>query len=278
MVMDPLSIAAATAGLARFAYGLSGALLSGIQAARHVDATLQAFHGEVSALANVLNLVELAFKDSKLKHLDTRSREIDGYTSQVLDSLKKLLKDCDDTLSKLKEIIENASKDYKKSIFRRTVSALKLDFKSAEILHIRHQIQTYTSTMQMTLILSNISITLSQKQSSTTEQARLESDIKSLEELVDNIEKKLEDTRESPFGSALGTHNTKIDNLSQYLDVSKTLLSSATTYHGSMNGSVVGDPVDTGMVDGSVTGIDQQQCSRIESWRYNRLESEYFYL
>ena len=83
--MDPLSITTGSFALAKVALQVAVVLHSGIAAIRGVDTTLQAFHGEVTALVNALNLVGGAFQDPKLKSLDKESLRSDSRLSQVFE-------------------------------------------------------------------------------------------------------------------------------------------------------------------------------------------------
>ena len=119
-----------------------------------MDATLQAFAGEVSALAHALGLVDQAFRNSRLRDLGTSANH--KFVNEVSQSLRTLLTDCEDILVKLDSIIQSASKAYRNTIFRKSVTALRLDFKSASIAQVRQQIQSYNAAMQMTLSMLNM--------------------------------------------------------------------------------------------------------------------------
>jgi hypothetical protein len=256
--MDPLSIATGAAALSKTAYSLVKALHSGIEAVKSVDANLGVFAGEVSALAEALHLVDCAFQDPRLSELDTQDEK---YTSTVLKSLRKILTDCEDTLVKLDAIINEASKGFRKTLLRRTVTAIKLNFKSANIVLVRQQIQTYSTAMQMTLSMLNISLVLHQNQPSISQKSKLGEEIESLEDIGRDLQTKLESSA-SPLNQE---SRAKLHNLNKHLQVSQSVLSSASTYLGSINGSVLGDMRNIN--EGSVLGLDPGQISAIDSWR-----------
>ena len=154
--MDPVSITTGSLTLAKVALRIASVLHSGVQAVRGADATLKDFHGEVTTLANSLNLVGRMFQNPKLKNLDKKSLASDGQVSDALQSLRSILVDCEDTLSRLNSIVQNASSTSKKTIFRRGIIAVKLDFKSAEIISARNQIQTYGVAMQISFSVLNL--------------------------------------------------------------------------------------------------------------------------
>jgi hypothetical protein len=114
-----------------------------------------------------------------------------------------------------------------------------------------------TSTDQLSSIL------LSRTDSPLTQQTRLEKEIGSLRVSRGSLQAKIDSSRQSDAGES---SSVKIGNLNQYLEASETVLSNATTYYGSMSGSILGDP---GNVE-SVVGLDSGQLSTIEEWRSNR--------
>ena len=157
--MDPISIATGSLALAKTAFRIAVALHSGFEAVNSANTTLQVFHGEVTALANSLDLVGKTCEAPRIKDLGEESLHSDGLLANVLRSLEGLLSDCKDTLARLDAIVQQAKSKSSISIFRRSSTALKLNLNSANLALVRQQIQTYISAMQMTISMLNMYVT-----------------------------------------------------------------------------------------------------------------------
>ena len=155
--MDPLSITVSAAALAQLAFSIAQAISSGVDGVRNVDSKLQAFAKEISSLAEVLSMIENAFQDPQLNRMETEPQAGGDHASKILHGLRRILRDCKDTLSKLDTLIDEAkSKSSRLPVLRRAKAALELKFKSSDIAFIRTQIQSYNSVMQMTLCMLNV--------------------------------------------------------------------------------------------------------------------------
>jgi hypothetical protein len=155
--MDPLSITAGAGALARLAFSITKAISSGIDEARNVDSKLQEFAKEISALAEVLNMIENAFQNSQLSTMKTNPEAGRDHVSKILHGLRRILRDCKDILDKLKTLIDEAkNKSSRLPVLRRSKAAMELKFKALDIAFIRTQIQSYNSVMQMTLCMLNV--------------------------------------------------------------------------------------------------------------------------
>lgn len=156
--MDPLSIATAAAGLAKFTINASESLYACIDAVKSVDPTLLQLQSEVDALHSGLENIASTFQSRELVELLSSDQDHESQSAKLLTSIRPLLSDCKTTLQHLIEIlgIIRAKSMWGRGFLRRPVKALKLNTKSSEIVLIRHQLRSYSSAMQMTLQMVNV--------------------------------------------------------------------------------------------------------------------------
>lgn len=146
--MDPISIATSATALASFAFRASKAIYSGVESVKNADTTLLQLQSEVNALQSRLESITSTFQSSEVVQLCTSNSGSQSQSTKLLKSVKPLLNDCEETLDKLRLILEGMDKP---GVLRKPIKALKFTLKSGDIDLIRQQIRSYSSAMQMTL-------------------------------------------------------------------------------------------------------------------------------
>ena len=146
--MDPLSIVATSGGLARLCTELSTSLYAFISEARCVDKTVQAFQDEIEDLSRVLNSIHTSFNDPVYKEAaltTTTAREGSNW-----ENLRKSMNECQWALESLANALERVKKEDSR-FFRRSRKQIKLNMTSAEIDVLKTRIQSYKTTMELSL-------------------------------------------------------------------------------------------------------------------------------
>jgi hypothetical protein len=145
--MDPLSIAASSAGLVSLCTAISKVLYRFISDSRVVDQALAAFHDEIEELSGFLASIESSFGDDRTAKAVLR--ETTGHEQQHWAKAKRSMEDCHRTLERLSNLLERVRGDHGQGFFSRQRKQIKLDMNSAEIVVLRQQIQSYKDTMKL---------------------------------------------------------------------------------------------------------------------------------
>jgi hypothetical protein len=145
--MDPLSIAASSAGLVSLCTAISKVLYRFISDSRVVDQALAAFHDEIEELSGFLASIESSFGDDRTAKAVLR--ETTGHEQQHWAKAKRSMEDCHRTLERLSKLLERVRGDHSQGFFSRQRKQIKLDMNSAEIVVLRQQIQSYKDTMKL---------------------------------------------------------------------------------------------------------------------------------
>lgn len=146
--MDPLSIAAASGGLARLCTELSTSLYAFISEARCVDKTVQAFQEEIEDLSRVLDSINTSFNDPMYKEAALKTTT--GHEGSYWENLRKSMNDCQWALERLANALERVKKEESR-FFRRSRKQIRLNMTSAEIDVLKTRIQSYKTTMELSL-------------------------------------------------------------------------------------------------------------------------------
>jgi hypothetical protein len=147
--MDPLSIAASSAALVTLCAKISKSLYKFICDGRGVDRALEAFRDEIDDLSGFLASIESSFRDNRTA--TAALRQTTGHEQSHWQKAQRGMNDCHGTLEKLSSVIERVRGDHGNghAFFSRQRRQIRLDMKSAEIVALRHQIQSYKDTMKL---------------------------------------------------------------------------------------------------------------------------------
>jgi chromosome segregation ATPase len=147
--MDPLSIAASSAALVSLCAKISNSLYKFICDSREVDQTLEAFRDEIDDLSGVLASIESSFRDSRTA--TAALRETTGHEQSHWEKAERGMNDCRGTLERLSSVLEQVRGDHGNghAFFSRQRRQIRLDMNSAQIVTLRHQIQSYKDTMKL---------------------------------------------------------------------------------------------------------------------------------
>jgi len=147
--MDPFSVVAFVGATSKVVYSLSTALYTFIDSAKTVDKSLQALHGEVRGLYDVLETVDSTLKASVI----IRTKEIAPLASGVWRSIEEVVNDSHRTATALQTAIFRSlgDEDSASNAFRRTVKQIQLNINADDIRNIRSRIQTHSSNLQLAL-------------------------------------------------------------------------------------------------------------------------------
>jgi Fungal N-terminal domain of STAND proteins len=151
--MDPISIAASSAGLAVTCVKISALLYTWIEETRNVDTAVSDFCEETIALSRVLDTISKSLKQS---HIIVASTS--GANQDLWSSLKATLDDCGSTLDKLDQKLEEVkgSAPSGLAMLRRPIKHFRLSLKIKDIALFRERIQFYNGAMQLPLQMINV--------------------------------------------------------------------------------------------------------------------------
>jgi hypothetical protein len=146
--MDPLSIAATSAGLAVSCGKISALLYIWIEETRNVDTAVSDFHEETVALSRTLDAMS-----KNLKQSNTAVAATSGTNDELWVSLNATLEDCENTLIKLDRKLEevNAPPVAGLTLLRRPIKLLRLNLRMKDVAVFRERIQHYNVAMQLPL-------------------------------------------------------------------------------------------------------------------------------
>jgi hypothetical protein len=151
--MDPLSIAAASAGLAVTCVKITGVLYTWIDDARNVDATVSGFCEEILALSRTLEALSAAWKQNP--SIEAAQAAGDGH---LWRSVKMTLDDCKATLGKLDKKLDEVrgSNSLGMRIFGRVNRQIRLSLRAADVAVYRQRVQYYSGAMQLALQMISV--------------------------------------------------------------------------------------------------------------------------
>jgi hypothetical protein len=143
--MDPLSIAAASTGLAITGIKVSAGLYQWIEDARKIDTTLGALVEEIKSLSRVLDAVSKSWAQNP----GTARSQMDPQ-GDLWYSVRLTLDECTVTMNDLDKQVEAISNSGFRFL-RRPTKHMRLNMKSGEILVLKQRIQSYNGTMQIAM-------------------------------------------------------------------------------------------------------------------------------
>jgi hypothetical protein len=144
--MDPLSITAATIGLATFCGQAINILLKFAGNSSNIEFTIQTFADEVCNLDRVLKSITASSKDRSILSLAAGT----GHEAQHWRDVLTSLGECRSCITRLVTILEKLEGD-NGNVLKRTRRQLRLSIESGEIAVLRRQILAFTQTMQISL-------------------------------------------------------------------------------------------------------------------------------
>jgi Fungal N-terminal domain of STAND proteins len=145
--MDPLSIAASSAGLVSLCTAISKSLYKFICDSRVVDQALAVFRDEIDELSGFLASIESSFSDRRTG--EAALRETTGHERLHWEKAVRGMDNCRKTLEKLSDVLQNVSGDHGRGLLSRHRRQIRLDMNSAEIVLLRQQVQSYKDTMKL---------------------------------------------------------------------------------------------------------------------------------
>lgn len=147
--MDPLSVAASSAGLLGLCIHLSKTISGFIQGSRQVDISLQALQSEIDGLREVLTCIETSFKDPQ--YADAALKATTGHEKLHWKSVETSMINCESTLTDLIKVLDRVKKGNSFAILNRAIKQIKLSINTSEISAYKQLIQHYKETMQLSL-------------------------------------------------------------------------------------------------------------------------------
>lgn len=146
--MDPLSIAAAAAGLATLCVQCSTSLYHFYESTQKVDANVTGFYDEVDSLARVLDALSTTFKHPRtLAVINSAHQQYDG---KLWTNVGELLERCRRSMETLRGILQRLNRDTG-GILKKPIKQLRLRLQSDDITSLRGKIQSHNIMMQITL-------------------------------------------------------------------------------------------------------------------------------
>lgn len=146
--MDPLSIAASSAGLVGTCATLMAFIYTYISKTNNVDSAVQVLQLEINSLSQVLSSIGTSFSDPILAKAALKAQT--GHEAQHWQHVKRSMEDCKGTLVSLERILRGVTK-VSGGFLRRPKTQIKLDMKSVEIAFLQQRVTAYRQTMQLSL-------------------------------------------------------------------------------------------------------------------------------
>jgi hypothetical protein len=159
LIMDPISIIAASATLVRLCATTSGYIFTFVTNANNVDTAITTLGVEVTSLSQVLSSIHDSFSDSSLANAALSSQT--GHEAQHWINVQRSMDDCKDTLENLVRVLENVRRGSGGFLARALRSQISFKMSSAEIASLKQQIAAYRQTMQLSLQLITVHTSLS---------------------------------------------------------------------------------------------------------------------
>jgi hypothetical protein len=155
--MDPISIGTAVAGLVGVCVRLSGQLYPFVSRVRTVDESIQTLKFEIDSLSAALGSIKISFEDPLLAEaiVNTQARHEKRHWQNVRHSLDH----CSNTLTRLEAIladVESCEGQFLVNVRRR----IRLDMKSGEMVLLKEQIASCRRTLQLSLQLITVYVSL----------------------------------------------------------------------------------------------------------------------
>jgi hypothetical protein len=152
-IMDPLSIAATSAGLVVTCVKITGLLYTWIDGTRNIDKTVSGFCEEVLILSRVLEAVGSAWKSNP--SIAAAQAATDG---QLWRCVKMTLDDCQGTLETLDEKLNEVkgSNSLGMRIFGKANKQIRLNLRMTDLTVYRQRVQYHNSAVQMALQMINV--------------------------------------------------------------------------------------------------------------------------
>ncbi|OCK76734.1 hypothetical protein K432DRAFT_445813 [Lepidopterella palustris CBS 459.81] len=252
--MDPLSIAAGSAGLAGFCFKISAFLYNFVDDTRNVDRNVSDLISEIRSLSQVLHTINKSLEDNTLVAL---SRNNEHLWVNVDSSLQ----DCKNTLEILYQMLKDLEDGGASGlgVLRKPVKQVRLNMKTKDILFFKQQVHSHYSAMQLALQTINVCIAL-QNNSSQQEIARQLTGLKDqIGRAMDAVALQQQESASDLSGSAVQDRRKISSNLYRLAQQAESLRSSASTVvEGSRStvwgGSVLGEP------------LSQEQYQSITDW------------
>ncbi|KAK2813712.1 hypothetical protein FQN50_000110 [Emmonsiellopsis sp. PD_5] len=246
--MDPLSIAAGSAGVVSACVKVSALLYTFVDDTRHVDSNVTGLCDEVLGLSRVLDAISKTWANIPLIAF-VRS----DPNGELWVNVKASVEDCQETITNLDKELASIRKGsrFGRGFMRKPTKQIKLNMKMHDIQLFRQQIQSHTAGMQSALQMINVCL-LIHGQSSQELVMRGLQDLKSQ---IDRVEITIQNQKSVTNSSV---NNDRIcGTLQQLVSVAETFRSTASTVAG-------GSTIWGGSVMGDTLGHEQYQ--NIENW------------
>jgi len=152
-MVDPITIASTCVNIGEVAYRISVTLYKFINETNNVDKTVTSLQGEVDSLARLLDSIATAVSNPIITSASAATPE----NVELLGSIGDVLASCRGTVDALAGVLQGVAKgSSSKSIFRRSVRAIRLNINSDDINRFRSRIQAESMKLQMALQMINL--------------------------------------------------------------------------------------------------------------------------
>lgn len=154
IVMDPLSIASASAGLAITCVNITASICTWVNDTKNVDTTVTALCDEIVSLSNVLNAISTAWQSNP----SIAATQI-SENGKLWSSIKAILGDCEATLKKLHTTLDgvnNRTIIVRLGFLRRPIKQFTLSMKRNDIATLKQRIQAYNGAVSVALQVINV--------------------------------------------------------------------------------------------------------------------------
>ncbi|KAH8784561.1 hypothetical protein F5882DRAFT_126518 [Hyaloscypha sp. PMI_1271] len=249
MMVDPLSIAASSAALAQLCFKLSVAINGFVGDVRSIDDKIQTLHQGLNSLSQILTRVSLAWTSNP----EVAAAQT-GPDGQLWVSVKDSISRCAAVLNKFEQLLNKVSTDSgtNRSILRRSVSKIKLNFNTNDIDGFRTEIDIYHRVLIIALNSINTCAILRRDRTDAEVSQRLGT----IEAGIDGLNRQLGKGRTQ----SLMPGSEAADTLKGFLNAANAFRASASTFSSSgstttaknatvLGGSVFGDPLSEEKLD-----------------------------
>lgn len=152
-MIDPTSIASASAALVETCGKVSQYIYIFLNKVNHVDTAIRVLKIEIDSLAGVLGSISVKFSDPSTAAIALQS--ITGYEEEYWRNVKRSMGDCEVTLRTLEQVLQSVKQGESRFKRRATIQS-RLEQKSAEIGLLKQQIAVFYKTMELSLQLITV--------------------------------------------------------------------------------------------------------------------------
>ncbi|EWC44340.1 hypothetical protein DRE_01166 [Drechslerella stenobrocha 248] len=232
--MDPLSIIASVAGLVSLCIQVGQTVSTLADGAANADDNLQVFRGEIAALHSVLASINVAFSDPARSRVLEAAEHGTGHVGQYWKGVVASLSHCDATLRKMCGVLNGVETSRRTKLFKTFGKHLKLTSVAGVLTLYRHEVQTHTANLQISLQMISICMSLTADDVNADTAVRLDELSDDVRNIAQLLKRTKSDLPEPPSGDAvtfgiLSSSRTVVDELTNCIDAAGKLISDAST-------------------------------------------------